>query len=116
LVCERSLAGLRDTIRMQTLIREQAPQTRLILLESGAHGDRATVGKGEFEKALGKPFDGTLSYDPKAAGAAANAGQPLPMAAPRSAYSREIHQLIDNHAGAAAAEGKKRLFGMSLPW
>ena len=113
LVCERSLAGLRDTIRMQTLLREQAPQTRLMLIESGSHGDRATVGKSEFEKAVGKPFDATLSYDPKAAGAAANAGQALPMAAPRSAYSREIHQLIVNLAG-TPVEAKKRRF--ALPW
>jgi pilus assembly protein CpaE len=114
LLCERSLAGLRDTIRLQTLLREQAPQTRLVLVESGAHGDRATVGKGEFEKAVGKAFEGTLSYDPKAAGAAANAGQPLPQAAPRSAYSREIHQLITNLAG--AAEGTKRRFAFGLSW
>ena len=53
-LCERSLAGLRDTIRLQTLLREHAPQTRLLLVDSGAHGDRATVGKSEFEKAVGK--------------------------------------------------------------
>jgi pilus assembly protein CpaE len=115
LLCERSLAGLRDTIRMQTLIREQAPQTRLMLIDCGAHGDRATVGKSEFEKAVGKPFDGAFSYDPKAAGAAANAGQPLSMAAPRSAYAREIRQLIVNIAG-AATEAKKRRFAIGLPW
>jgi pilus assembly protein CpaE len=114
LLCERSLAGLRDTIRIQTLLREQAPQTRLLLIESGAHGDRATVGKGEFEKAVGKPFDATLSYDPKAAGAAANAGQPVTAAAPRSTYSREINQLISNFA--TAAEAKKRRFAINLPW
>jgi pilus assembly protein CpaE len=113
LLCERSLAGLRDTIRLQTVLRDQAPQTRLMLVESGAHGDRATVGKGEFEKAVGKSFDATLSYDPKAAGAAANAGQPVPLAAPRSAYSKEIHQLIDSFAG-APAEAKKKRF--ALPW
>ena len=83
--------------------------------ESGAHGDRATVGKAEFEKAVGKAFDGALSYDPKAAGAAANAGQPVPVAAPRSAYSREINQLITNLAG-TPAEAKKRRFAIGLPW
>lgn len=114
LVCERSLAGLRDTIRIQALLRDQAPQTRLFLIESGAHGDRATVGKGEFEKAVGKSFDGTLSYDPKAAGAAANAGQPVPLAAARSAYTKEINQLVLNVAGAPTAEAKKRRF--ALPW
>jgi pilus assembly protein CpaE len=114
LLCERSLAGLRDTIRLQALLREQAAQTRLFLIDSGAHGDRATVGKGEFEKAVGKSFDGTLSYDPKAAGAAANAGQPLPLAAPRSTYAKEINQLVLSFAGAPAAETKKRRF--ALPW
>jgi pilus assembly protein CpaE len=115
LMCERSLAGLRDTIRLQTLLREQAPQTRLVLIESGAHGDRATVGKGEFEKAVGKSFDSSLSYDPKAAGAAANAGQPVPLAAPRSAYTKEINQLVLNFAGAPpSTETKKRRF--ALPW
>jgi pilus assembly protein CpaE len=114
LLCERSLAGLRDTIRLQTLLRETAPQTHLLLVESGAHGDRTTVGKGEFERAVGKSFDSTLSYDPKAAGAAANAGQPLPMAAPRSNYAKEVQQLIVNLAG--APEAKKRRFAIGLPW
>ena len=114
LLCERSLAGLRDTIRTQTLLREQAPQTRLMLIESGSHGDRATVGKGEFEKAVGKSFDGALSYDAKAAGAAANAGQPMTMAAPRSAYSREIHHHNPNLA--VAGESKTRRFAIGLPW
>jgi pilus assembly protein CpaE len=113
-LCERSLAGLRDTIRVQTLLREHAPQSRLMLVESGAHGDRATVGKSEFEKAVGKTFDGTLSYDTKAAGAAANAGQPVPMAAPRSVYAREINQLVTTIAG--ATETKKRRFAINLPW
>jgi pilus assembly protein CpaE len=113
LLCERSLAGLRDAIRLQTMLREQAPQTRLMLIESGAHGDRATVGKGEFEKAVGKSFDASLSYDPKAAGAAANAGQPVPLAAPRSAYSREIRQLVGSLATAPAETRKKRF---ALPW
>jgi pilus assembly protein CpaE len=115
-LCERSLAGLRDTIRVQTLLREHAPQTRLFLVESGAHGDRATVGKSEFEKAIGKPFDATLSYDTKAAGAAANAGQPVPMAAPRSVYTREVQQLVTTLAGTPAAEAKKRRFAINMPW
>ncbi len=59
-MCERSLAGLRDTIRLQTLMREHAPQTRLLLVDAGASGERATVGKSEFEKAVGKSLDGSL--------------------------------------------------------
>jgi pilus assembly protein CpaE len=114
-LCERSLAGLRDTIRVQTLVREQAPQTQLLLVDTGAHGDRATVGKSEFEKAVGKPLAGSLPYDPKSAGTAANGGQPLAAAVPRSAYAREIQQLVTKIAG-SAEDQKRRRFGIPTPW
>ena len=113
IMCERSLAGLRDTIRLQTLMREHAPQTQVMLVDAGASGERATVGKAEFEKAVGKSFDMTLSHDAKSAGAATNAGQPLPMAAPRSPVVREIETLITNLAGAGETQ-KRKLFGFSL--
>src|SRR5581483_7993849 len=115
LMCERSLAGLRDTIRLQTLVREHAPQTRLILVETGAPGERAMVGKGEFEKAVGKPLDATFSYDPKAASAATNSGQPLPQAAPRSAVAKEFQQFVASLSGPPAAQ-KRRLFGGLRLW
>ena len=113
IVCERSLAGLRDTIRLQTLMREHAPQTQVLLVESGASGERATVGKSEFEKAVGKSLDATLSHDAKSAGAATNAGQPLPVAAPRSPLVREIEQFVTTFAGSGETQ-KRKIFGFSL--
>jgi pilus assembly protein CpaE len=113
-VCERSLAGLRDTIRLQTLMRDQSPQVRLWLVEAGATGDRALIGKSEFEKGIAKSLDASLSHDPKAAGAAANSGQPLPMAAPRSPIVKEYRQLAEMLAGPAAPVAKRKLF--ALPW
>jgi pilus assembly protein CpaE len=110
MLCERSLAGLRDTIRLQTLMREHAPQTQVVLVDAGASGERATVGKSEFEKAVGKPLDLVLSNDTKSTGAATNAGQPLPVAAPRSPVVREVEQLITTLAGAGEAP-KRKLFG-----
>jgi len=117
MLCERSLAGLRDTIRLQTLMREQAPQVPLWLVEAGATGSRALIGKSEFQKGVGKRFDMTLSFDPKAAGAAANAGQPLPVAAPRSPVVREFRRLAEIVAGpAAAAAPKRRMFAIRSLW
>jgi pilus assembly protein CpaE len=115
ILCERSLAGLRDTIRLQTLVREQAPQTRLLLIEAGAPGERAIVGKAEFEKGVGRALDAVLSYDAKAAGAATNAGQPLPVAAPRSPVLRELRQLVATLAGPAEAP-KRKLFALRSLW
>ena len=114
--CERSLAGLRDTIRLQSLVREQAPQARLWLVEAGASGERALIGKGEFEKGIGRPLDARLTYDPKSAGAAANSGQPLPAAAPRSAVARELRQLMTLLAGPAQATPKRRVFSLPSLW
>ena len=114
--CERSLAGLRDTIRLQTVVREQAPQARLWLVEAGATGERALIGKSEFEKGIGRPLDANLSYDPKSAGAAANSGQPLPAAAPRSAIVRELRQLTVLLAGPAQAAPKRRMFALPSLW
>ena len=113
IVCERSLAGLRDTIRLQTLLREHAPQAQVMMVDAGASGERATVGKSEFEKAVGKSLDVTLSHDAKSAGAATNAGQPLPVAAPRSPVVRELEQLITTMIGAGETQ-KRKLFGFSL--
>jgi pilus assembly protein CpaE len=113
-VCERSLAGLRDTIRLQTLMREQAPQVRLWLVEAGATAGRALLGKGDFEKGIAKSLDFSISYDAKSAGAAANSGQPLPLAVPRSPMVREFRQLAEVLAGPAGAVAKRRLF--ALPW
>jgi pilus assembly protein CpaE len=114
--CERSLAGLRDTIRLQTLMHEQAPQARLWLVEAGATGERALIGKSEFEKGVGKALDTRLSYDPKSAGAAANSGQPLPVAAPRSPIVRELRQLTELLAGPVQAVPKRRVFALPSLW
>jgi Flp pilus assembly CpaE family ATPase len=115
--CEHSLAGLRDTIRLQTLMREQAPQARLWLVGAGASGERAPIGKNEFEKGIGKSLDASLSYDPKSASAAANSGQPLPAAAPRSAIIRELRQLTALLVGPAETAVKKsRVFALPSLW
>lgn len=110
LVCERSLDGLRDTIRLQTLLREHAPQCQVLLVDSGVAAERAGIAKAEFEKAVGKPFDLTLSNDAAAAAAATNAGQPAPVAAPRSPLARDAERLAAALRGAEARQ-KRRLFG-----
>ena len=113
IVCERSLAGLRDTIRWQTMMREQAPQVRLWLVEAGATAGRALLGKSDFEKGIAKSLDFSISYDAKSAGAAANSGQPLPVAVPRSPIVREFRQLAEVLAGPALPVAKRKLFALS---
>ena len=112
LLCERSLAGLRDAIRLQTLVREHAPQTRLLLVEGGACG-RADNGRQirirEGDRQVARR---SIPYDVKAATVAANTGQPLPVAAPRSSVTREMEKLVETLAGPVDAK-KRSLFGFS---
>jgi pilus assembly protein CpaE len=115
-LCDRTLAGLRDTIRLQALMREQAPQVRVWLVESGASGQHALIGKSEFEKGVGKAFDLAISADAKSAGAAVNRGQPLPVAAPRSPVVGELRRLAELVAGPATAEPKRRFFAIRSLW
>jgi Flp pilus assembly CpaE family ATPase len=65
---------------------------------------------------VGKPFDLAISFDAKSAGAAINAGQPLPVAAPRSPLVRELRQLTENLAGPASATPKKRKLTIRSLW
>jgi pilus assembly protein CpaE len=113
LICERSLNGLRDTIRLQALMREQAPQCRVLLIDSGASADRAAVAKAEFERASGASFDAALSHDAKSAAAATNAGQPLPLVSARTPLVRDIERLVAS-LGAAEAPQRRKLFGFPL--
>ncbi|MGD9615972.1 MAG: CpaE family protein [Alphaproteobacteria bacterium] len=115
ILCERSLDGLRDTIRLQAFLREYAPQSQVMLIDSGAAAERAGIGRSEFEKAVGKKFDVTLSHDVKAAAAAANAGQPVPVAVPRSSLARDTGRLAASLHGSGARQ-KRKIFGMTIPY
>ena len=61
-------------------------------------------------QAVGKTLDGTVSHDAKSAAAATNAGQPLPLAAPRSPVVRELEQFIAT-IGGTVEQQKRKIFG-----
>jgi pilus assembly protein CpaE len=113
IVCERSLGGLRDTARLLAFLREHAPQCQVVLVDSGAAAERAGIGAAEFEKAIGKPFNVALPHDVKSATAATNAGQPVPLAAPRSALARDAERIVAALRGPGARK-RRKIFGLTL--
>jgi pilus assembly protein CpaE len=113
IICERSLDGLRDTIRLQTLLREHAPQCQVLLVDSGAAAERAGIGGAEFEKAVGRKFDAVLSHDVRSAAAATNTGQPVPVAAPRPHVAPAREKLAAALRGASVRQ-KRKIFGLTL--
>jgi Flp pilus assembly CpaE family ATPase len=55
----------------------------------------------------------TLSHDAKSAAAATNAGQPVPVTAPRSPLARDAERLAAALRGAGARQ-KRKIFGLTI--
>ena len=99
--CELSLAGIRDTMRVQTLVHECAPGAT-ILLAAGATSSAGTkVSAADFERSTGHGIDFTIPYDIKGATAAANAGRALPIAARDSKAVQTLRLLTRRLIGVA---------------
>jgi pilus assembly protein CpaE len=106
-VTDLTLAGLRDAIRLHTMIQQVAPAARVLLVANRDGGREGTVSKSEFEKALGRSIDFVLPEDTKANQAAANTGKPVVAAAASSKVS-SVLKTIANGINANAAGGKKK--------
>jgi pilus assembly protein CpaE len=106
-VTDLTLAGLRDAIRLHTMIQQVAPSARVLLVANRDGGREGTVSKSEFEKALGRSIDFVLPEDAKANQAAANNGKPVVAAAAGSKVT-SVLKTIANGINANAAGGKKK--------
>src|SRR5499426_1324338 len=93
IVTDLTLAGLRDAIRLHTMVQQVAPNARVIFVANRDGGREGTVSKAEFEKALGKSIDFILPEDAKANQAAANAGKPVAAAAAGSKVTGAIKSI-----------------------
>lgn len=77
LVCDQSLAGIRDTMRLLDLIKERAPHTRLKLAVASPDGARPKISRADFEKSVSRKVDYEIPFEAKIVAASSNAGKPL---------------------------------------
>lgn len=75
LVTEMTLASARDTIRLLSWFRANAPQTRVIIVANKVQTALAEIGKADFEASIETKVDLSIPYDLKAASMAAKLGQ-----------------------------------------
>jgi pilus assembly protein CpaE len=102
IVAEPTLASVRDTIRLETLVRDIAGTARLLMIDGGARRIRhSQVSDSDFEKALDRKLDVAIPFDAKAAALGANAGRPLVAAASTSPAAKALRQLSTVLAGPA---------------
>jgi pilus assembly protein CpaE len=75
IVVDFSLPGLRDSMRLQTLAKDLAPQATLLLVGGGADRADPKVGRADLERGLGRKLDLVLPWDRRTVLAAAGAGK-----------------------------------------
>ncbi len=105
IVTDLTLAGLRDAIRLHTMVQQVAPNARVVFVANRDGGREGTVSKTEFEKALGKSIEFILPEDAKANQAAANAGKPVAAAAASSKVTGALKSLAKS---ITAADGNSK--------
>ena len=95
IVTDLSLPGVRDTLRLQQMAHEVAPNARLhIAVSSLLDPRRAAVKVADVERTLKRKIDLQIPADPAGTLAAVNAGKPLADAAPNSSVVKALRPLI----------------------
>lgn len=108
LVSDLSIAGLRDTLRLQEfLINSSTPSRTLILLNKDLPSSRTQFQSKEFAEALGHPVDFIFSNDPYAL-ECANVGVPLRYKS--RVFASEINKLVEGITGEGAVLEKHSPF------
>jgi pilus assembly protein CpaE len=104
LVCDQSMAGIRDTMRFLDFIKDAAPQTRIKLAAAAVDGTRPKIARAEFEKSVARKIDYEIPFEAKTVAAAANSGKPLSAVARSGKLVKTLRQIASDLAG---AEDKK---------
>jgi len=106
-VTDLSLAGLRDTIRIQGQVQMLAPQARIVYVANHSGGREGGVPRAEFERALGHKLDVLVPDDHKAAATAGNNGKPIVAVAPNSKVAAPLKTIVSGFCPADGADGRK---------
>ncbi|MFA5969399.1 MAG: pilus assembly protein CpaE [Sphingomonas sp.] len=123
LVTELTLAAARDSIRILSWLKSNAPQALLLVVANKVHaGTQLEISRKDFEGSIERKIDYVVPFDQKSAAHAAKLGKPLADAAkgtktvqPLQALTARLVEAIDGNGGEAET-GKtgKKMRGTSL--
>jgi pilus assembly protein CpaE len=94
LTVEFTLAATRDTIRILSWLKANAPQARVIVAANKVVNNAQEVSRKDFESSIERKVDVVLPFDPKAAASAAKLGQPLAKLAKSSKLAQALNLLL----------------------
>ena len=120
IVTELTLAAARDTIRILSWMKTNAPQTQLFVLANRMHANgQLEITRKDFEGSIERKIDYVVPFDQKLAAQAAKLGKPLvevgktsKTIAPIVALAEKLAIAVQDAPGDAAAGGRgKSLMG-----
>jgi pilus assembly protein CpaE len=129
-VVEFTLAATRDTIRVLSWLKANAPHARVLVVANRMPPGQPEVSRKDFEHSIERKVDVVIPHDVKTAAQAAKLGQPLAKVAKSSRLSQGLTQILTqtlaqveegegDEAGAGSLLGKlgnfKSLIGSKKP-
>jgi pilus assembly protein CpaE len=104
-VSEFTLAGTRDTIRILSWLKTNAPQSRVIMVANRVvNGGVQEISRKDFEQSIERKVDIVIPFDPKAASQAAKLGQPLAKVSGNAKISQPLGHLLAMTVSAVDAQ------------
>ena len=76
-VTELTLAAARDTIRILSWLKSNAPQTQVFVLANRVHAGQLEITRKDFEGSIERKIDYVVTFDQKLASQAAKLGKPI---------------------------------------
>jgi len=104
-VAEMTLASARDTIRMLSWLKANAPSAQPLVIASKVQQGLAEISKADFEASIEHNINFTVPFDGKAAANAAKLGQVFAQANRPSKAAAAIRSIGDTIVSAAGEEG-----------
>jgi pilus assembly protein CpaE len=92
-VTEMTLAGTRDTIRLLSWLKANAPQAKVVVVANKTPAS-PEVSRKDFEHSIERKVDIVIPFDPRSATQAAKLGQPLAKATKSSKLVQPLAQLF----------------------
>ncbi len=98
-VTEITLAGARDTIRMLSWLRSNAPQMKVLVVANKVQANALEISRKDFEQSIEHKIDISIPYDMKLAAQAAKLGKTLAEVAKgsklASAYNEALGKVLE---------------------
>jgi pilus assembly protein CpaE len=119
-VTELTLAAARDTIRLLSWLKSNAPGTQVLLVANKMHAaNQLEISRRDFEGSIERKIDAVIPFDQKLAAQAAKLGKPLAEAGKASKTVGPLNDLVHRlvnlaEDGLEDAAGKKGGKGTSL--